>query len=903
MNSFRSILRCACAAAALTVLTSNSAMAIDWPWNDSAPKSPPPAPPAYTDPQLPIDRRVDDLISRMTPDEKASQLVNEARAIPRLGVPAYNWWNEALHGVARNGIATSFPEPIGLGATFDPALIHDMATVISTEARVKYNQAGYTADHRIYQGLTFWSPNINIFRDPRWGRGQETYGEDPFLTGRMGVAFVTGMQGDDPKYLKTIATPKHYAVHSGPEPTRHEVNVAVSKHDEEDTYLPAFRAAIVEGKAQSTMCAYNAINGQPACASDFLLLDTLRKAWNFQGYVVSDCDAVADIAGGLGMFMSGGHHYVQTLPEAAAVSLKHGVDNDCADFSYMRAMNDASDYQRYIDAMKQGLVPEVVVDQTLRRLFTARMRLGMFDPQSMVPYAQVPDSDLDSASNRALALKAARESMVLLKNKGVLPLKPGVKRILVVGPLADQTTPLLGNYNGAPSHIVSALEGIRKQFPDAAVTYESGTNFLRQADVVPSKFLTAKDGQSGLTAEFFDNAEFSGAPVETRIDPTVAYDRDSYIAGVPKVDHPWGRWSGTLTPDVTGDYNIGIDGPAGRLLIDGKVVVSIDVPRQRTAKTAVVHLVAGQKYAVSIERDLSKRSGLKFVWLRQVPDAAGRAAAAAKKADVVIAVVGITSQLEGEEMDVNVPGFKGGDRTSLDLPKQEEDLLKAVKTAKKPLVVVLYNGSALAVNWAARNADAIVDAWYGGEEGGTAVAQTLSGDNNPAGRLPVTFYTGVGQLPPFEDYSMADRTYRYFKGKPLYPFGYGLSYTTFSYSGLTLSTKALKAGVPLGVDVDVRNTGKRDGDEVAELYLSFPKVPGTPIRALRGMERVHLAPGETKHLHFDLTARDLSSVTDAGDIEVQAGDYALSVGGGQRGTTKAIAATGFKIEGEVTLPE
>ena len=892
MNLLRSPLL---GAAALVVLATTTALAADSTTNDTAP--------IYRDPNAPIAQRVDDLISRMTEEEKASQLVNEARAIPRLGIPAYNWWNEALHGVARNGVATSFPEPIGLGATFDPSLIHDMATVISTEARVKYNEAGYAGDHRIYQGLTFWSPNINIFRDPRWGRGQETYGEDPFLTARMGVAFVTGMQGDDPKYLKTVATPKHFAVHSGPEPTRHEADVKVSKHDEEDTYLPAFRAAIVEGHADSTMCAYNSINGQPACASDFLLTDTLHKAWNFQGYVVSDCDAVADIAGGLGMFTTGGHHYVKTLAEAAAVSLKHGVDNDCADFSYMHPTNDMSDYQRYIDAMKQGLVPEAVVDEALRRLFTARMRLGMFDPQSMVKYAQVPDSDLDSGANRALALKAANESMVLLKNNGVLPLRQGIKRILVVGPLADQTTPLLGNYNGMPSRIVSALEGIRKQFPDAQITFEPGTNFLRQPEVIPSSFLTSKDGQPGLTAEFYDNPDFSGTPLETRVDHTVAYDRDSYISGIPQVAHPWGRWSGSLTPDVTGDYAIGIDGPAGKLLIDGKEVLDITAARQRTAKTTVVHLVAGQKYAVTIERDLSKRSGLKFVWLRDVPNAAARAVAAAKHADVVIAVVGITSQLEGEEMDVNVPGFKGGDRTSLDMPKQEEDLLKAVKASRKPLVVVLYNGSALAVNWASKNADAIIDAWYGGEEGGTAVAQTLSGDNDPAGRLPVTFYTGVSQLPPFDDYSTANRTYRYFKGKPLYPFGYGLSYTTFAYSGLKLSAPVVKAGDSLGVDVDLKNTGKREGDEVAELYIAFPKIAGTPIRALRGMQRVHLAPGETKHLHFDLDSRGLSSVTEAGDIEVQPGSYALSVGGGQRGTTKAIVATGFKIDGEATLPD
>ena len=881
-------------AALVLAVTSSSALAADSTENGSAP--------IYTNPQLPIAARVDDLVSRMTLEEKASQLVDQTRAIPRLGVPAYNWWNEALHGVARAGIATVFPEPIGLAASFDPALIHAMAVDISTEARAKYNIADRKShDHEIYSGLTFWSPNINIFRDPRWGRGQETYGEDPYLTGRMGLAFVTGMQGDDPKYLRTVATPKHFAVHSGPEPTRHSVDVVVSKHDEEDTYLPAFRAALVDGNAQSVMCAYNSINGQPACANDFLLLQTLRGAWNFQGYVVSDCDAVADINGGLGIFMTGGHHFTKTLAEAAAVSLKKGVDNDCADFT--QSPQDGSDFQRYSDAVKQGLMSEKDVDVTLKRLFTARMKLGMFDPPAMVEYARTPDSELDSDAHRALALRAARESMVLLKNNGVLPLNKTVKRIAVVGPLADATTVLYGNYNGTPSHTVTALDGIRAQFPNAKISFEPGTNFLRPVAAVDGSLLSTDDGRPGLRAEFFSTADFSGTPILTRVDPDVAYDFDKK-AVVPSVQPFAIRWTGTLTPTHTGPYLVGLDSRAGRLWIDGKLVVDITALRQRAPKTAQVRLEAGHKYAVKIERDLAGSPlTVKFVWGQLVDNPLPRAVAAARNADVVIAVVGITSQLEGEEMYVEVPGFKGGDRTSLDLPKDEQDVLTAVKKTGKPLVVVLMNGSALSVNWAAKNASAIVDAWYSGEEGGTAIAETLSGANNPAGRLPVTFYTGVQQLPPFEDYSMQGRTYRYFKGKPLYPFGYGLSYATFAYSGLKLSAPKLKAGDTLGADVSVKNTSSRDGDEVAELYLAFPKVPGTPIRALRGMQRVHLKAGETQRLHFELSPRDLSSVTAAGDIVVQSGDYALSVGGGQRGTTKAIAAVGFRIDAERTLPE
>jgi len=852
--------------------------------------------PIYMNPLLPIEARVNDLISRMTPEEKASQLVNQARAIPRLGVPAYNWWSEALHGVARNGIATVFPQVIGLGATFDPALIHDIGEAISTEARVKFDQTGgQTADHTIYQGLTFWSPNINIFRDPRWGRGQETYGEDPWLTGQFGKAFVTGMQGDDLKYLRTIATPKHYAVHSGPESKRHGFDAAVSKHDMMDTYLPQFRAAVVDGKAGSVMCAYNRIEGQPACAQDFLLTENLRNAWDFKGYMVSDCGAINDIADG--------HHFTKTLAEAAAASLKHGVDNDCIDFSVVTRGRD--DYKAYADAMSQGLLPESVVDESLKRLFTARMKLGLFDPKETVPFAQVPESALDSEAHRQLALRTAREAMVLLKNNGALPLKSNIRRIAVIGPLADEVTPLLGNYSGTPSQPVTALEGLKRAFPKAEIVFEPGTNFLRAPETIPGALLS-NDGQPGLKAEFFDNGQFTGEPVMTRTDAVVNYVRDRNgidPARLPNVAHFAVRWTGTLMPAESGDYAVGLDAPFGRLYLDGKKIVDVGAG-DRTARVVVMHLEAGRAYAVKIERGEQPRLMLRFVWAKQIPEAKARALAAVKKADAVVAVVGITPELEGEEMTVKVPGFEGGDRTSLDIPAPEEDLLKAARKAtKKPLIAVLYNGSALSVNWAAKHADAIVDAWYGGEEAGTAIAETLAGVNNPAGRLPVTFYTGVKQLPPFEDYSMANRTYRYFKGKPLYPFGYGLSYANFAYSGLKLSTIAVKAGDTLGVDVDVKNVSKRDGDEVAELYLAFPKVPGTPIRALRGIQRVHLKSGETQRLHFDLGPRDLSSVTEAGDIVVQPGEYALSVGGGQRGKTKAIAAAGFKIDGEQKLPE
>ena len=850
--------------------------------------------PAYLNPSLPRDQRVDDLISRMTLEEKASQLVNQARPIPRLQVPAYDWWSEALHGVAREGTATVFPQAIGLGATWDAPLIHEMATVIGIEARAKHHDAVRHGRHDIFEGLTFWSPNINIFRDPRWGRGQETYGEDPFLTARTGIAFVTGLQGDDPNYLQVVATPKHFAVHSGPEPLRHGFNAEVSKHDMEDTYLPAFRATVTEGKAQSVMCAYNRINGEPACANTFLLKDELRGAWGFDGYVVSDCDAVADIWRG--------HHFTKTLPEAAAVSLKLGTDNDCADFR-MKETSDA-DYMKYVDAVKQGFLTEKEIDVSLRRLFRARFALGMFDPPEMVKYAQIPLSANDTEEHRQLALKVARESMVLLKNDGVLPLPQGVKRIAVVGPLGDSLRVLEGNYNGTPSQPKTALDGIRTQFANAKVVFAPGTKFTRDPAPVPASALTTTDGQLGLTAEYFNSVDLSGTPVVTRIDPQINFRSLTYA--VPGLD-PKGfsvRWSGFLTPVDSGSYTLSVTGgDTYRLTVDGKVLIDNPDRHGAAIMEAGLRLERGHKYAIQFEYFHPTGSEVaKLSWLRTDAERTEDAVAAANAADVVIAAVGITADLEGEEMKVDVPGFSGGDRTSIDLPKDEEDLLKAVKATGKPLIVVLFSGSALAVNWASKNANAILEAWYPGEEGGTAIAQTLAGVNNPAGRLPITFYAGVDGLPAFTDYSMKNRTYRYFQGKPLYPFGYGLSFTKFDFRNLTVS-KAIQAGDSLDVDVDVRNTGARDGEAVAELYLSFPQAPGMPIRALRGFSRLPVAAGKTEHVHFKLSPHDLSSVTEAGDRVVSPGTYKISVGGGQPASGAPVAEGQFTVEGSQKLPE
>jgi beta-glucosidase len=853
---------------------------------------------AYMNPSLPIEQRVDDLLKHMTVEEKVTQLVNQSRAVPRLGVPSYDWWSESLHGVAVNG-TTEFPEPIGLGATFDPATIHEMAIAIGTEGRIKHVQNVRAGHSNIFEGLDFWAPNINIFRDPRWGRGQETYGEDPFLTARMGVAFVTGMQGDDPKYYRVIATPKHFAVHSGPEPTRHTANVEVSKHDEIDTYLPAFRATVTEAKAASVMCAYNSINGQPACVNEFLLEDQLRGKWAFKGYVVSDCEAVLNIFSG--------HHFTTTQAEASALSVKRGMDNECVDF--FTKVTDGHDYKPYADAVKQGLLKESDIDVSLRRLYTARMKLGMFDPPEMVPYTKIDEKELDSAAHRALARKLANESMVLLKNDGVLPLRTGPLKITVVGPLADQTKVLLGNYNGVPSHSVSVIEGLKAEFPAAQITYVPGTQFLHEeGSAVASQLLTTPDGKPGLKAEYSTGDIMGGKPtplmnrVEASLDLTSASIPKEVVGKSPLIV----SWTGFLTSTESGDYNFGIlaDGFA-QVTVDGKPIALEYMTNGAEPKLGRVHLEKGAKVELKVQyaQPDSAKVRAQLIWspvdMKPSPDAV----AAAKDGDVVVAVVGITSQLEGEEMPVSQEGFKGGDRTSLDLPRPEQELLEAVAATGKPLVVVLMNGSALGMNWANDHANAIVEAWYSGEEGGAAIAETLSGKNDPAGRLPVTFYKDVSQLPPFENYSMQGRTYRYFEGKPLYPFGYGLSYTKFTYSGLKLPDAPVTAGNSVTAEVTVSNTGAKAGDEVVQLYLSFPNVKGAPLRALRAFKRIHLEPQASQVVSFELKQRDLSMVTESGDPTIAGGDYAVSVGGGQPDTQAATVSGRFSISGSLKLPE
>jgi beta-glucosidase len=807
----------------------------------------------YKDLDLPAGKRAADIVSRMTLEEKVLQMQNSAPALARLGIPAYDWWNEALHGVARAGQATVFPQAIGLAATWDTGLMHRIADVISTEARAKYNEALRNNDHSRYHGLTFWSPNINIFRDPRWGRGQETYGEDPYLTGRLAVAFIQGLQGNDPHYFKVIATAKHYAVHSGPESSRHQFDVKPNERDLKQTYLPAFRASILEGKADSVMCAYNRVDGVPACASTDLLQKQLRGEWGFTGFIVSDCGAVSDIFRG--------HQYKPNAAEASAIAVKAGTDLTCG-----------NEYRALVDAVKTGLITEAEVNRSLERLFVARFKLGMFDPPERVPFSKIPYSESDSAEHRKLALEAARKSIVLLKNENqTLPLKASIRKIAVIGPSADDPEAMLGNYNGFSSKHVPPLEGIERQFAGKAeVRFVLGATYTSQSPaLVPSNVLSPRNGAGrGVMAEYFDNPDFQGQPKLARVEPRPYLQAGivdpAVAAAFPQRGYSV-RWTGTLRAPVTGDYAINRRG-AIRVFLDDKELVPEGAPAGGgRGQPPVLHaqLDAGRAYNLRIQFTPTQGpagGSASISWIPPAEPLLAQALQAVKDSDVTLAFVGLNPNLEGEEMRVAIPGFAGGDRTDLKIPEPQERLIEAAIATGKPVVVVLTSGSALAANYAAEHAAAVLEAWYAGEEAGTAIAETLAGVNNPAGRLPVTFYRNVDQLPPFDDYSMNGRTYRYFKGDALYGFGFGLSYSRFAYSGL----RAQRTPKGARVSVRVKNDSSREGDEVVQVYVAGVD----SIRDLRGFERIHLRPGETRTVEF--------TIADLPGNKVQ-----ISVGGGQ----------------------
>ncbi len=860
-----------------------------------SPSPPPDEPLPYLDTTLPFETRAVDLVSRMTLAEKVAQMTNDAPAIDRLGVPEYDWWSEGLHGVARAGLATVFPQAIGLAATWDEPLMNRVATAISDEARAKHHDAARRGKRGIYQGLTFWSPNINLFRDPRWGRGMETYGEDPYLSGRMAVQFVRGMQGDDPRYLKVVATAKHYAVHSGPESDRHTFDAVTDARDLRETYLPQFEAAVREGGAWSVMCAYNRYLGKPCCASPFLLAEILRREWGFPGYVVSDCGAIDDIWRT--------HKFAATEPEAAAVAVKAGTDLSCL-----------PTYKSLVEAVRRGLIGTWQIDPSLVRLFTARMKLGMFDPPEKVAYARIPMSVVDSAAHRELALETARKSIVLLKNDGgLLPLAKGLRRIAVVGPNADDVPVLLGNYNGTPADPVTPLRGIREKAAawGGKVRYAAGSGWAKELPllrVVPASalFQSADPGaKPGMKAEYFDSREMKGAPVLDRIEATIDanwWDRSPD----PRLDDDdFGvRWTGVLRPPVTGRYAIGGEGfNTFKVWVGDTLVREFDGWHEPAQTAGWIELEAGKSYPLRV--DFGHRSSdarMTLLWAVPGADPLAEAVAAALEAEAVIVFAGLSPRLEGEEMDVPVPGFKGGDRLTLDLPAAQQTLLEAVKKAAgtKPVVLVLLNGSALSVNWAAENIPAIVEAWYPGQAAGTAIADVLFGDANPSGRLPVTFYRSVDDLPPFTEYRMVGQTYRYFRGRPLFPFGHGLSYTRFEYADLRVPA-AVKAGDDVPVTATVRNAGTAAGEEVVELYVRDVEasVP-VPVRSLQGFRRVFLRPGESATVSFTVTARQMS-LFDAGMKRiVEPGVFEISVGGKQPGMSGlADAATTGVVTGRV----
>lgn len=865
--------------------------------------------------QLPAAERAHLLVQAMTLEERAQQLQDYAPAIPRLGIADYQTWNEALHGVARAGHATVFPQAIGMAATWDPSLIQKEGDVVSTEARGKFNGAQRDGNRRMFFGLTFWSPNINIFRDPRWGRGQETYGEDPFLTGQIAGGFIRGMQGPDPEHPKAIATSKHFAVHSGPESQRHSFNVDPSKRDLEETYLPAFRSTVVDAHVKSLMCAYNAIDGHAACDNTMLLKDHLRDAWGFKGFVVSDCGAIDDVLNG--------HHDAKDILHASAISLAAGTDLSCSVRS--------PEFDTLAKAVQEHLITEQQLNQAAERLYTARFELGLYDGDKD-PLDQILPEVAGDAQNGEVAEKVAEASLVLLQNNNnALPLTGRAKSIAVVGPTADLLVALEGNYNGQARQYVSPLDGMLK-LSGKSIHYAQGST-LADGVIVPVP-RTAMPG--GLRMQVFASTDWTGQPATTTTVPNIQNDWD-YVPKVPGSKSPdySVRWTGKLQMPAAGTYKMTIDGPSSfphspkesyRFLLDGKVVSegSLRKPRNTAYKmpegvpnTAPEPMEepSPAKFSVTVNdtkpHDLvveyshsvdPSGGGIVLSWEPPTQPLLDEAVTAAKQSDVVVAFTGLSPELEGEEMPVHVEGFSGGDRTSIDLPKSQVRLLEAVAATGKPVIVVNLSGSAIALTWAKQHAAAVVQAWYPGQAGGTAIARVLSGQASPAGRLPVTFYDSTNDLPPFTDYSMKNRTYRYYTGTPLWGFGYGQSYTTFQYGTPKLSDATLAAGKPLTVTVPVKNTGKMASDEVVEAYLKTPETDG-PTRSLVGFSRVHLNPGESRDVSLTMSERSLSSVTEAGDHVILPGHYELSVGSTQPGAGSNAVMAGFDVQGTKALPK
>ena len=838
------------------------------------------ATPVYLDPSRPQRERIEDLIGRMTLEEKTAMMSNGTPGIPRLGIPKYDWWSEALHGVANAGIATVFPQAVGLAAMWNEDLQQEIAGVIGVEGRAKFNgYVGTPLEGAIFRGLTFWSPNINIFRDPRWGRGQETYGEDPFLTARLGVAFVRGLQGDHPDYLLAAACAKHYAVHSGPEPERHDFDASPPEADFRDTYLPAFEALVKEARTEIVMTAYNSLYGEPCSISP--LLYSLLDEWGFGGHVTSDCGSVADL--------SRTYRRAQDSAEANALTLRAGMHLRCGD-----------EARGLLEAVQRGLVTEEEIDANLAHLLRTLFRLGFFDPKERVPYAAISPDRNDSPEHGALALEAARQSMVLLKNDGLLPLDvQRVRRVAVIGPNATSVPSLLGNYNGSPSAPVTVFAGLKSALEAQGVTvdYAHGSDYAeRPTDVRPL-------AGGWFHGEYFANPDLAGEPVAKRTERPLNFD---FATARPFGGRPEGvpetgisaRWNGELQTTLEGEYQLVAKIRGGvRLILDGETLFdSWTPPAGEPGVERVVSVTRRLPGNAILPMRLEYVQGdgpvkLSMHWSTPAVDS-GIAAALekARSADVVIFVGGISAQLEGEEMQVDYEGFVGGDRVAIELPEIQQRLLKQLHALGKPLVFVNLSGCAVAFPWAADNVNAILQAWYPGQAGGTAVADVVLGHYNPAGRLPVTFYRASTDLPDFSDYRMAGRTYRYFSGQPLYPFGHGLSYTRFDYTQLATSEIG-DQGVT--ITVDVTNSGERDGDEVVQLYAVPPDAASRgERRTLCGFDRIHLKAGETHRVTIEVPATALRRWNDtAHRYERPTGEWTFSVGASSEDLRQTVKVT------------
>ncbi len=847
----------------------------------------------YLNPRLSVEERVDNLLSLMTYEEKMTQLCDDSPAIERLGIPRYVWWNEALHGVARSGYATVFPQSITIANSWDPKLVNEVAGVISDEARAKHHEYVRRNRRGYYQGLTFWSPNINILRDPRWGRGHETYGEDPLLTATLGCAFVNGLQGDHPKYLKTSANAKHYAVHSGPEPLRHVFNAETSDVDLYETYLPAFKALVMDANVESVMGAYNRFRGEACCSSE-LLMGILRNDWQFKGHVVSDCGAIADF--------HKHHKTTSNAVESAAAGIKGGTDLNCGRV-----------YNQMPQAAEEGLVTENDIDQALGRLLTTRFKLGMFDPDSLVPYAKIPFSTNTLDNHSYLSRKASRESIVLLKNdKNTLPLdKYKLKTVAVVGPNADNFESLIGNYNGTPKHPVTLLKGMQNKLtPAVEVLYAEGCDLaegISNLTPVPSFYLETENGQQGLLGEYYNSVDMAGAPVFTRVDDNIDFTWDLVAPDSRLPDDDYAvRWTGYIVPPLTGTYRIGSwADPQYMLKINGQKLMERSAKHAPNHKEYTIEMEAGKRYKVDFAyKNWNGRGQARLLWALPKENNLKKAVEVARKADVVFVVTGLSQRLEGEEMRVKVDGFNGGDRTKLTLPKTQLDLLKALKETGKPVVMVLMSGGAMAINWSDEHLDAILLAGYPGEQGGNAIADVIFGDYNPGGKLPITYYKSVEQLPDFENYDMKNRTYRYFTQEALYPFGYGLSYTSFTYSDLKIP-ESIQAGDSLHIEVTLSNSGDVSGDEVVQVYLTDKKgSTPRPLHQLIEFERIHLKAGESKVMKFTIAPVKMSMINKNSDRVIEAGDFVLHLGGGQPNVSKNssnILSKSFRVKGKMTL--